>query len=964
MQRQEATRILAFLFTDIEGSTTLWERFPESMKRSLERHDAILRGAVEGAAGEIVKTTGDGLLAVFGSAHDGLRACLRAQLALANEPWEEVGSLRVRMGLHAGEAAASGGDFHGPTVNRAARIMAAGHGGQVLLSAVAAALVMDELPESSTLLDLGEHRLKDLGRPARVFQLVHPGLAATFPPLATIRERARDLSVEPKALIGREASVAEAVTLLRRDDIRVLTITGPGGIGKTRLADAVASAVAEEFADGVVLVSLQAVRDPGLVVATIARSLGLFDGEGDLEQRLIAHLEDRQLLLLVDNFEQVVEAAASLGAIVAASPNLKVVVTSRTRLRVGGEQELPLDPLGRDAALSVFLERARAVRPDFAPDEADMSASAEICDHLDCLPLAIELAAARIKMLSPSGILARLEHPLELLTSGSRDAPARHRALRDTIGWSFDLLDDAEQTLFRRLSVFAGGCTLEAVEAVCDGDLDTIGSLVDESLVRSDGERIAMLETIREYAIEALDASGDAKNVRRAHAEHYLDLARTAAPRLGGSDQALWRSRLEADHDNLRAAIRFSLDDGDGATALQFCVFLSRFWFERGYLSEGRRWLEESLAGSSEASQARARALSWNGVLAHYQGDYDCAEKLCRDALELSRSLNDAKCVAEADTGIALVLRTRGDYPAAEKLFREALAVYEDLGDDGAVARALDRLAMCLVVAGDLDGARSLFERSLGLFRRVGDSQGVALGLYGLAATRPVDALVAARSHAEESLGILRAVGDRRTYGKALWAAADINADLGDAETAAAQFEESLTLFVEFGDRWFGGLVLVSAAFLAAATGDAERAIRLLAAADAIRNALEVPLWAGFRERHDRVLAEVRSTLGDERFAAAWEAGARVPLGATVELVAPARTDAGADAAEGLTTREVEVLALVAEGLTDAEVAERLVVSIRTVHAHLRSIYRKIDVHSRSAATRYALEHGLAGSIA
>lgn len=765
-------------------------------------------------------------------------------------------------------------------------------------------------------------------------------------------------------LIGREQSVAEAAALLSRDDVRLLTITGPGGVGKTRLANAIASRLADQFADGVVLVQLQAVRDPGHVIGTIARSLGLFDGEGDLEQRLVAHIEDRRLLLVLDNFEQVVDAAPSVATVVAASPSLKVVVTSRTRLRVHGEQELPLASLARSDAVSLFLERARAVRPDFEADAAALQTIAEICGHLDDLPLAIELAATRVKVLAPSTMLARLDHRLELLTSGSRDAPTRHRALRDTIGWSVELLDDDERALFSRFSVFVGGCTLEAVEEVCGGELDDLDSLVDKSLVRVEGERFGMLETIREYAGELLEAGAEAAGVQRAHAEHYLLFVQAATTSLAAADQAAWRATLEADHDNIRAALRFSLGTGDSETALQLSASLWRFWFERGYLSEGRLWLEESLAGSSEASQARARALSGNGVLAHYQGDYDRAEELCRDALELSRSLNDPKGVAEAYTGIALVLRTRGDYPAAEKLFREALAAYEDLGAEGGVARALDRLAMCLVVAGDMDRARPLFERSLELFRRLGDSHGVALGLYGLAATRPANALVAARAHADESLDILRAVGDRRAYGKALWAAADINADHGDAETAGAQFEESLTLFVEFGDRWFGGIVLVSAAFLAATTGDAERAVKLLAAADVIRTALEVPLWVGFRERHDRVLTEMRSALGEARFTAAWEEGARTPLDATVELVAPARTDAATDAAEGLTTREVEVLGLVAEGLTDAEVAERLVVSIRTVHAHLRSIYRKLDVRSRSAATRYALEHGLAGSPA
>lgn len=763
----------------------------------------------------------------------------------------------------------------------------------------------------------------------------------------------------PTTLIGREQSLAEATALLQRDDVRLLTITGPGGIGKSRLATAVASATADQFADGVVLVPLQTVRDPALVVGTIARSLGLFDFEGDLERRLISHLEGRQLLLVVDNFEQVVEAAPSVGAIVAESPNLKIVVTSRTRLRVGGEQELPLEPLGRDAALKVFLERARAVRPDFMPDEADLAASAEICDHLDCLPLAIELAAARVKMLSPSGILARLGHPLELLTSGSRDAPARHRALRDTIGWSFDLLGDDERALFRRLSVFAGGCTLEAVEKVCSGGLETIGSLVDESLVRSDGERFAMLETIREYAIEALDASTDANDIRRAHATHYLDLARAAAPGLAGSDQALWRARLEADHGNLRAAIRWSLDTGDAATALQLCVFLSRFWLERGYLGEGRLWLDEALSAGAEASPTRARALTASGVLSHYQADYDRAEELCRTALDLSRSLGDPKGIAEALAGLALVKRTRGEYRDAETLFQEALSVYDELDDEEGTARTLDRLGIALALGGENDRARPLFERSLELFRRLGDSTGVAFGLHGLAFARPAGAELEALAQSDESLAILRGLGDRRNVAKVLVVTAEINAARGDVETAAGQLAESLTLFVEFGDRWFWGWSLESAACLAADGDDAERAARLFGSADSVWAAIEAPLPARLRERHDRVLADVLSRLGEGRFESAWDEGRQLPVGATIELVQPAQSRVGADAPEGLTTREVEVLALVAEGLTDAEVAEQLVVSIRTVHAHLRSIYRKLDVRTRSAATRYAVQHDL-----
>ena len=556
-------------------------------------------------------------------------------------------------------------------------------------------------------------------------------------------------------------------------------------------------------------------------------------------------------------------------------------------------------------------------------------------------------------------MLARLEHPLELLTAGPRDAPARHQALRDTIGWSVELLDDGERTLFRQLAVFVGGCTLEAVEEVCQGDLDALGSLVDKSLVRASDGRFAMLETIREYAIELLDAASEADDVRQAHAAHYLCLARAAATGPGAASRATWRTALETDHDNIRAALRHSLDTRNAATALQLCAALWRFWFERGYLSEGRLWLNESLAASHEPSRERALALNGNGVLAHYQGDYDRAEELCLDALELFRDLGDATGVAEAQTGIGLVRRTRGLTDEAELFFREALSVYEDLEDEEGVARALDRLAMNRVVAGDMDGARPLFERSLGLFRRLGDPHGIALGLYGLSVARPAGSHAAARAQACESLEILRTVDDRRTFAKVLWDIAEIDAETGDTETGAAQLQESLTLFIEFGDRWFTGLVLESAAVLAAKTDDAERAARLLGAAHAIWTSLEVSLMGFLRERHDRTLARIRSLVDDARFLVLWEEGMHVPLPDTVELVAPARSRDD-DAPEGLTARELEVLSLVAEGRTDAEVAEALVVSLRTVHAHLRSVYRKLGVHTRSAATRYALDHGLA----
>jgi predicted ATPase/DNA-binding CsgD family transcriptional regulator len=771
------------------------------------------------------------------------------------------------------------------------------------------------------------------------------------------------LAVQPTKLIGRGKEVAALRELLGAEEVRLLTITGAGGVGKTRLALAVANDVADEFADGVVAVPLASVADPSLVVPTVARTLGLGERKDEPVAGLARHLRERQLLLLLDNFEHVAQASPFLVDLIGACPELKVLVTSRARLRLSPETEFVLAPLAADAAATLFLDRARTASPGLELGEAGLLAVAEICAALDGLPLAIELAAARTKLLPPEAMRARLGQRLELLTAGPRDLPARQQALRDTLDWSYELLDRDEERLFARLGVFAGGFTLESAEAVCSAGLDDVASLVDNSLVRRDGERFAMLETIREYAREKLEASGDEDESRRVHAAHYLALAEAAEPELTGPDQALWLGRLESDHGNLRAALRFSLDAGSGETALRLASALWAFWLARGYLGEGRRWLVEALlAGGTAPATVRAKALHGAGLLAHYQGDYANAEALCSESLALYRQAGDERGVASALTGLALAARTTGDYPRAQSTFEEALEIFRRLGDRQGVARTLDRLGLAVWFAGDHERFRVLVEESLATFRELEDIEGVGLCLLhlGMVALSQDDP-ASARPLIEESLTICRGLGDRRTIAKGAYFLGDAASGVRDHTAARTLYEESLSLSVELGDRWVSAVSLEGLARTAMAKGQPEAAARLLGAADALRDATGAPRSAYWRALYERLLPQIRAGLGDDAFETALEAGRTLtPEQAPAVLGAPADASA-ADRPDGLTAREVEVLRLVADGLTDAQVAERLVVSLRTVHAHLRSIYRKLDVRSRSAATRYAVENGLAG---
>lgn len=785
-------------------------------------------------------------------------------------------------------------------------------------------------------------------------------------------------------LIGREREVAAARDLLMGGETRLLTLSGPGGVGKTRVGLKLAEDVACEFAAGVLFVSLAPVRDPDLVVPTIAQAAGVREaGERSLFGRLESHLRDRQLLLFLDNFEQVADAAPVVTELLKGCPFLKVLITSRESLRLSGEQEFPVPQLGlpdpqrlpqteassRYEAVALFEERARRVRPDFRLTAANAPLVAGICARLDGLPLAIELAAARIRLLPPQKMLERLEHRLEVLTGGARDAPARQRTLGKTIEWSYDLLDPAEQLLFRRLAVFSGGCTLEAAEAVTGepgGDtLGTLEALIDKNLLRGteryDGEpRLTMLETIRDYALERLSSSGEEEAIRRAHAGYYLALAERAKPHLTTAVQVAWLDLLESEHDNLRAALSWSLDREQPETALRLGRALWRFWYLRCYLSEGQRWLDGALARVGGAPLLRAGALSGAGHIAWGRGDFGRAAALHEESLRLFRRLGDRAGVAASLNGLSFVSRMRGEYAAARVMCEEALSVYRELDDRWGIAQSLFLSGATAAFGGDHAAARPLLEESVALYREIGERQGLAdaLGVLGMSAVSQED-YGAALPLLEESRTVMRNVGYRRGLAKTSSCLGDIALKRGVHAKARVLYEEGLEILRELDDRWWMAWCLEGLAGVAAALGQPRRAARVFGATEAFREEIKGPRPAAHRADYERRVADARSQLDEATFAAAWEEGRTMTPDEALASEEPEQTRTDPFRRAGLTRREAEVLRLVARGMNNAQVGEKLFISPRTVDTHLTSIYRKLGVSSRSAATRYALKHGL-----
>jgi predicted ATPase len=806
--REQPAGSVTLVFTDIEGSTRLLRELGEAAySDALGQHRPVVREAF--ASGYEVDEEGDAFFYAFQSAGSAVAAVEEAMRGL------ERGPIRIRVGMHTGEPVLDPPKYVGLDVHRAARVMAAGHGGQVLLTESTRALLDDGV----LVRDLGGHRLKDLSGPQWLYQLG----AAEFPPLKTLHQT--NLPVTPTQLIGREGEIAELLELLRRDDVSVVTLTGAGGGGKTRLVLQVAAEAAEDHVDCVWFVPLATLTDVNLVVAAIAQTFGLREGGARTYREVLGdYLRSRRLLLVLDNLEQLLPEVAGVVADLAAEiGGVDFLATSREPLRIGAEREYAVPPLAAAEAVLLFAERAGLEL------DGDRPAVAGICARLDGLPLAIELAAARVKVLPPAKLFERLEQRLPLLTGGARDAPERQRTLRATIAWSYDLLDERERELFARLAVFAGGWTLEVAEAVSDADVDTLGSLLDKNLLRREEARYAMLETIREFALERLDEAADADEIRRRHAEHFLAFALEAAPELARRDQRRFLDLLQGDHDNLRAALSWLLDR-EPEDALRLAHALFRYCYTRGLAREGRDWLAAALERASPTPSAtRAGALDWAGYFSTELGEDG------RAFLEQA-----VGCALEADAPAALALALAhlqisfGSDHIDEKLalLEQARPLAEQAGDPFVLGVVLNMLGV-VIAQRDIERARSLFEEGYRVRAEMGDLSAMALSLTNLAeAALQGDDVNGARDFASRALALAREVGDRRRLAMAAEMRGWIALREGRIDEAQDLFTEALALAREIANLPATRLTLHGLAALAAASGNGRLAARLAAAAE------------------------------------------------------------------------------------------------------------------------------------
>ena len=910
MTESVPTSTYTFLFTDIEGSTRLWELYPEAMKPALARHDAILRQSIEAHQGQVVKTTGDGCHAVFETAAGAIGTALDAQRALSSDPWNEIHpqALRVRMGVHTGEAEKRAGDYYGPALNRAARLMSIGHGGQVLLSASTAELARDILPAGTTLLDLGGHRLKDLIRPEHIFQLVYSELPASFPPLRSLDAYPNNLPIQITSFIGREREIDEAKRLLTT--ARLVTFTGSGGTGKTRLAQQVAAEALSMFTDGVWLVELAPLTDPNLVLQTVAGVLELRTVQGSPLLDLVTdYLRGKSLLLILDNCEHLIGACAELADhLLHACPAVKILASSREGLGIAGEvtyhvpslslpdQANPTpDRLLKSEAAQLFLERASAVNPHFSLTEANAQAVSQICRRLDGIPLALELAAARLKLFTADQIASRLNDRFRLLTGGSRTALPRQQTLRALIDWSYDLLSEPEHVLLRQLSVFVGGWTFEAADAVCL-DLDVLSlleMLVNKSLVvmeENQGQaRYNMLETIRQYARDKLIEAGEAASLRDRHLDYFLQFLEEAETGLRSGEAFKWFDRLEADYDNIRAATEWGQEQRPLDTLLLVGNIIFYWTFRADDRLQALHWLNElitkvknglPLDGTipQRVMSAVARGQIIAGLLLMGLGDTPAASVALEDAIALERELGNRFWL-----GFALGMRasqaiTVGDVAVAQAAAEESLALMRELEDKRWLLVSMPVLAGIEYRLGNEAKADQLRQEISRVLDKVDHPlfmpSFLGLGLQARIERRFADA----QAYFRKGFEIAQRLRSKLFVVVMESELAHVARESGDLQGAKDAYRRLIWKWKDFGQNAAVAHQLECFAFIARQEGEAERAVRLLGAAEALREAIRVPMRSDERIEYEKERASLRDQMDAAAFTAAWAEGRDIDL--------------------------------------------------------------------------------------
>jgi len=785
---------MTFLITDIEGSTRRWDRSPDEMREAMGIHDLVIAAAITAHGGTQIESgrEGDSILAVFARASDAAGCALDVQRELASQRWPPGADLHIRIAIHSGEAEQRGGHYFGPAVYRCARVLATGHGDQVLLTQAAHDLVVDSLRDGAALRDLGSHRLRDLERAERIFQLTAPGLRSDFPPLSSMDPQRHNLPVSPTGFIGREAELAEIGQ--RLGPHRMLTLVGPGGTGKTRLALQAAAENIERFEDGVWFIELASVREPELVPQAVAEALGIREEAGrPIVKTLVDRLRDKKFLLVLDNCEHLIPAVVKLAdRLLHDCSGIRLLATSREALRVNGEAIMRVGPLAEPDAVVLFVERSTAVESSFRLTEENTALILQICRRVEAIPLAVELAAGRSRMMSPAEILARLQESFTVLAGGSRSSEGRHETLTTAIDWSYWLLSEEEQRLLRCLSVFFGGFTLDAMSAVfgesSQPPVDLLGQLIDKSLVAhqesADGAtRYSLLETVREYGHRKLRENGEHEDVHGRHGEYFTKLVDASRGRLNGPDRKVWLERLAADVDNLRAV--FELGAVSPASTLGMAATLGEFWEARGDYREGRSRLDAALARSTKASRARADALQAVGLIAWAQGDQGAAADYTKQALALSRQLGDTEEEATCLQQLGQIAIQDEDLAAAGPLITGALEIATRHGYERIQQACQWRLGFIALLTGDVDAAGTHYEASLTISTRIGDSEAAAMSRYMLGnVSLRQGQLGDSKAHLLEALEMLRAEGSSRSIAHVLEALAAVAVEEGQPERA------------------------------------------------------------------------------------------------------------------------------------------------------------------------------------